>query len=482
MVSLTNSGSVAGKIFVLSSSKIADKYSVDEDKVSIVVLKNNVLKKDSASVQANFIRFNTRLYNWLEGYIDGNNFNTSLIMANSLFMRIHNVNIYNFAATAILGSTNYNNVISNFKILNGRTAINASAAGMLIRDGIISGMNEYHLHNITGSFVKNMLFVNNSNVASTVLAYPSESVFSNITIANNSTNYGMRLFSSYHNLFHNFLISNSGNAAIYSWQGVHNTFSQLLAVGSSAAEIQISSTQTEANKFTNNLVLDNLSECTVTNDTAFSSGLIPGTCLSDGPYSDVNLRIVPLDQSKFFAGKVVLTDSINLNNSLGTSLFSMISDWFRFENLFRAWGKDGSAFPNSDNKGACTTGTCRIWDYRLLNDPGNMAFNNTHNVVTKNDPFIAGASCPLAVAGSVYTTYTNTNTATTYTFLTNAAEIIGDGVGNDNVLCESGESCIYTPNFGAYQGEGDYLKQGTCVFQNGTISNVKLYAYPTNGI
>lgn len=481
-ISLTNSGSTAGKIFVLSSSKNADKYIVDENKVSVVILKNNVLKKFSASAQVYFLNFNSRLYNWLEGYIDGNSLNSSIILANSSFMRIHNANIYNFTSTGISAGVGYNNIISNFKILNGHTAINNTATGTLIRDGVISGMTSYHLQNINGSFVKNMVLANNSNPSWTVIAYPNESIFSNITIANNSTSYGMRLFGSYHNLFHNFLISNSGSTAIYSWQGAHNTFSQLLTVGSSTAEIQISTTQNEANKFTNNLVIEDLAECSATNDTAFSSGLTPGTCLSHGPYSDVSLRVVPLDQSKFFAGKVTSTDSINLNNSLGTSLFSVISDWFRFENPFRVWGVDGSAFPNSDNKGGCTAGTCRIWDYRLLNDSGNMAFNNTHNVLTKNDPFVAGAVCPLAVAGSVYTTYTNTNTATTYTFLTNAVEIIGDGIGNDNVLCESGESCLYTPNFGSYQGEGDYLKQGTCDFQNGTISNVKLYAYPTNGI
>lgn len=482
VVSLTNSGSTAGKIFVLSSSKTADKYSIDDDKVSIVVFKNSVLKRNSASVQTNFLRFNSRLYNWFEGDLDGGNINTAIMLVNSSFMRIHNANIYNFASSGISSGLGYNNMISNFKISNGRTAINTTMNGTLIRDGIIFKMSDYHMQNIYGTFVKNMLLVNNPGGSYTAIAYPSESVFSNITIANNSTSFAMRLFSSYHNLFHNFLISNSGSSAIYSWQGAHNTFSQLLAVGSSAAEIQISTTQNEANKFTNNLVLDNLSECTVTNDTAYSSGLTPGSCLSDGPYSDVNLRIVPLDQTKFFVGKVNLTDKVNLNNSLGTSLFSMILDWFNFENPFRVWGVDGSAFPNADNKGGCVAGTCRIWDYRLLNDSNNMAFNNTHNVTTKNDPFVAGSTCPLAVAGSVYTTYTNTNTATTYTFLTNAVEITGDGIGNDNVLCESGESCLYTPNFGAYQGEGDYLKQGTCNFQNGTISNVKLYAYPANGI
>ena len=36
------------------------------------------------------------------------------------------------------------------------------------------------------------------------------------------------------------------------------------------------------------------------------------------------------------------------------------------------------------------------------------------------------------------------------TVLRNAIEIIGDGIGDDDGLCGTNESCIYTPNIGAY--------------------------------
>ncbi len=39
---------------------------------------------------------------------------------------------------------------------------------------------------------------------------------------------------------------------------------------------------------------------------------------------------------------------------------------------------------------------------------------------------------------------------TSSTFLRNAVEITGNGNG----LCESNETCLYTPNMGAYQGFG----------------------------
>jgi hypothetical protein len=66
------------------------------------------------------------------------------------------------------------------------------------------------------------------------------------------------------------------------------------------------------------------------------------------------------------------------------------------------------------------------------------------------------------------------------TFLINAVEIVDDGIGDDDGLCESTERCIYSPHpLGAYQGEGQ-LSARPCVFQNapsGGVSNVILYGY-----
>ncbi|HMZ59204.1 MAG TPA: hypothetical protein PL048_10535 [Leptospiraceae bacterium] len=58
-------------------------------------------------------------------------------------------------------------------------------------------------------------------------------------------------------------------------------------------------------------------------------------------------------------------------------------------------------------------------------------------------------------------------------------EIFGDGTGNDNGLCESGENCIYTPNIGSYQGYGDLVPLSA--ISSGTLSNINLYKYSVNG-
>jgi hypothetical protein len=66
----------------------------------------------------------------------------------------------------------------------------------------------------------------------------------------------------------------------------------------------------------------------------------------------------------------------------------------------------------------------------------------------------------------------------TRTYLKNAVELLLDTVGDDDGLCESGEGCLYTPNFGAYQGHGAL---GTCTFTNGTITGMTMYGYSSNG-
>jgi hypothetical protein len=63
-------------------------------------------------------------------------------------------------------------------------------------------------------------------------------------------------------------------------------------------------------------------------------------------------------------------------------------------------------------------------------------------------------------------------------FLKAAMEQEGTG-GDDDYLCEQGETCIYTPNIGIYQGHGTL---GSCSFvPNGGLSGVTMKGYLYNG-
>ncbi len=66
------------------------------------------------------------------------------------------------------------------------------------------------------------------------------------------------------------------------------------------------------------------------------------------------------------------------------------------------------------------------------------------------------------------------------TFLKNASEIMNDGIGDENGLCNSNETCLFTPNLGHYQGHGNLVAVST-IGSGGTLENIKLMQYDTNG-
>ena len=178
---------------------------------------------------------------------------------------------------------------------------------------------------------------------------------------------------------------------------------------------------------------------------------------------------IGVDLASCFVGKVYTNDELNPSDIDGEREVSSIESWSSFENPFRAWGVDGSDFPNPDNTGDCRFGTCRIWDWRLK--------STDTELLNFNGVFIDGGPCPPSAHGDQALT---DRQLPPHTFLVNAVEVVLDGIGNDNGLCESDEACKYSPNIGYYQGEGDYRSR-TCIFQDGIVSGVTLYAYPING-
>ena len=126
---------------------------------------------------------------------------------------------------------------------------------------------------------------------------------------------------------------------------------------------------------------------------------------------------------------------------------------------------------------ACINGdTCRIFDWGL--SAAATLLRETLPLPSGDDVVVHTWAAPdlpscNAIAGAVFTT-----TCTT-TALANAVENSGDDVGNDNLLCESSERCLFTPNFGAHQGDGAFVFTGAAI--NTTINGVLLLRHETNG-
>jgi len=165
---------------------------------------------------------------------------------------------------------------------------------------------------------------------------------------------------------------------------------------------------------------------------AAAGDLSAGSCAASGA-SDA-LVTTGLSLANSFEGKVLVDDSVNLDDVQGSALFDTLSDFGGFENSLRGWGRNaGAAFPDVGNRGPCVPGeNCRIWDWRLK--PGASA------------ELLEALSVPTGDAVEVGRLPGRTE------FLVHAVELLDDGVGNDNGLCESGEDCLYTPNFGSDQG------------------------------
>ena len=226
------------------------------------------------------------------------------------------------------------------------------------------------------------------------------------------------------------------------------------------------------------VVTDPPTSCSMTGTNAG----VDNTCANVGS-SDATL--VKRSAAAALLGKVTTDDGANASDSAGSALFENITDWTAFDHPTRGWGMDGTTFPVAGNQGACRTAgtgtTCRIRDFALhASDTlalravvpapadGDAVVKNVWSAITTQ------AGCD-EIAGAVFA-----GAECSSTFLRNAFEVFDDGIGNDNGLCESGETCVVTPNIGAYQGHGALAAAGT-IGSGAAITNVTLLQYQTNG-
>lgn len=188
-----------------------------------------------------------------------------------------------------------------------------------------------------------------------------------------------------------------------------------------------------------------------------------GTCQIDPSNSTATLQH-NVTLASAFVGPVYVTDPCNTTNLNGYGNYVSNAnnfDWFGFSDVYRGWGQDKASALTQSN---CSSSqpNCRIFDYSL----------------SASDSTIRGI-LPQPSDGNQVVTHTWSNGSST-TFLINAYEIFGDGLGNDNWLCETNEACVYTPNMGAYQGHGPLVPVGT-IGAGGTVQNIALQAYSVNG-
>ncbi len=403
---------------------------------------------------------------------------------------------------------------SNLKISGGAGAyfLNCSDStfyNVTMTNGLNQGLDLSNSHNIrlsqaliagvgTSTGSHNGFRISNSNF----------SVISQITLANIGGN-GMEWGGgSGDSIVHNSVNTNTSGS--YIGTSLRVTFSQY-ATAHSGSTYAINASNGSDHKVTGNFLKGSL---TCLNTGATNPGF-SNTCAMQNA-SDATVRS-PLSFASSFVGKISASQSLaeNQNDTANTndtncySLYSGLTNFLSFDNLWRGWGLDGAlAFPDSSNSKKCSSAggytDCRIWDWRLASGD-TILKNTTGDGSTQNPSFIASASCPSVVNGDQYlfsaaytypASYVNWQDgvevigdaigdddgiceaaeACRQRYLKAAVEILNDGIGDEDGLCESNEACLYTPNFGAYQGTGTLA---TCNFNSnsGPITGVTIYGY-----
>ncbi|KPJ96460.1 MAG: hypothetical protein AMJ53_00655 [Gammaproteobacteria bacterium SG8_11] len=404
---------------------------------------------------------------YFQYYVDRNNFSNVKIMkcafgsaislnrsSNNVFSGLNMSNC--LAANISLHSESNNNIFSS-------VTTTSSGHGIIVYESS---------HN---AFLGITTVNNNSGVTIGGISAPSNyNTFQGLVAANNIIGIG----SGYE---YNSLASvTAADNLIYGIQhgGNYNVFYELLKVGNNGTDCYVGSGTDPGLDDDNNP--DDVS-------TIGSDNVHDGLCIAQGN-SDFGVAVTGVTLLDSFVGKVATNDAANDSDTNGMANYPLDPhsfDWITFDNDFRSWGKDGSTYPNLDQQEQWETGQGRIWDWSLryfdtvLRDVIDVPTSNrtlTHiwdGVPSTNND----AGCDAMIAGSKWNPL---NSVCTSVLLRNAIEIFGDEIGNDNGLCESNETCLYTPNIGSYQGHGTLIPAGT-IGMGGSIENVTLVQYEING-
>ncbi len=178
------------------------------------------------------------------------------------------------------------------------------------------------------------------------------------------------------------------------------------------------------------------------------------------------------DLTDSWLGKVMFDDAVNISDLAGAAGSEDITDWTSFERVDRLWGRDGSAFPDPSNRLVCDSGeSCRIWDWSLY--APETEIHNRLDVTSTGSLIVThewSAANPSDCAGLGLWT----DDACTTTFVVHAYEPV-DGAAQDHQLCDSFDTCVHTPNIGAFQGFGAFETLGR--YNPGLMTDVSVIAH-----
>jgi len=472
----------AGTIYVVSSDPNAD-YTIDDDRIGMVVQPGVTLHGTGTN---NPVILASDVHHiWLEALIDGagpGGTSSIGIQWNTVsYSVLRNIKTVNTGTGLYFSLGPTGNLLSHILASNSGIglSLNDSSWNMLrhvtvtnsIQDGIIAPQ---------FSTLMDITAANNSTGVSLIFG-SDNNILLNITSVN--SNNGITISPSSRNTMQNLATVNNQTAGVLTATSDNNIFANVLATGNNYGVQEVTS---NFNHFTGLLKVGNNNLLNCESLSSVDPGLLNDTCTNAGS-SDATLT-TGVTAAGSFVAKVIVDDVSNTSDTNGSASFNSITDWASFDKRYRGWGKDSiDAFPNFLHALSCTIAdTCRIWDWSLANgdtgDGGAPALQDVLSLPGGANTLshiwqapTTEAMCNL-IPGAVWHAGASTCTST---FLRTAMEIVGDGLGNENGLCESDETCLFTPNIGSYQGHGNLISAGA--FVDGTITGVTLMRYEANG-
>lgn len=314
-----------------------------------------------------------------------------------------------------------------------------------------------------------------------------DNIFYDLTVADND--YGVILDDSGYNLFVNvslvsnllsnlMLTSTIGGPSASNTQAQNNTFINVVSFNSG---IGLHSEYVGANKFINYHASNNDYNIQLDHNTpnplnTFEGELLVGNGLIQNCWTDPGAALADFTCAYNAGGTTALINasvdySGDLYGKTPTALpyFSIVNEWVN-SGPYQLFGIDGGGFPDPSARGACIGGNCRLWDFSLKSTASYLL-----NYFPQPD-------------GNSYFQHTFFG-AGPVNFMAGARQLgRGDGVRvlgpPENFLCESGEDCVYNPNWASYQGDVSTLNKDPAsdIFSGPFISNIKMWEYGSNGL
>lgn len=422
---LNNDGSngsdmAEGEIHIVTINPNAT-YTFGADKVSLLI-KPGVTLTGSATPNETIIYGEYRSFIWAEGRLNAESDNMGIDLRYTSFSALNNISVINAMFDGIVLVYAIKNTLSNITASeNGHDGIFMNSSPQNILKNVVANNNVRDGVFLTGADANMFtdITTNHNDYGIRVVTGSDNNVFNQVTAKNNDTSIYHRNSDS--NVFSNVTTGNSTDGLFIVDSSDDNTFSSIIANGATNSGIH---QEDSGNVVYNNMAVS-ASEYNIylytTYDNRFTGQLKLGTFGTNNCIVDTNINPGLIDETCANQGSsdAVLTTGIDLSTSFVTDSWELLA-----------------------------------------------ADSQIRDVVAIPD-------------GNDVLTHTWINTSTT-DFLKNAVEIPDDGIGNDNTLCESDETCLYTPNIGRYQGHGNLIEIGT-IGTGGTLENITLMQHETNG-